>query len=265
MENPVWGTGSMRTVTSSQSGGKPDTPPTDLGVSMEDAHDPELASAIFDNVAQEDLADDNIIDASSLFAPGAGARERAQAFASLDPDEYDRIRVQQAKEIGCRVGTLDRYVAEERARLTRKAPERPVWTVDPATEAVNGAELYNAIEAIIAKHLVLPKGAAPAMAIWIGHSWTAEAADHTPLIALLSPEPECGKSTTIKVMTRLCRNPKPASNISPAAIYYAIEAYSPMTLFIDEMDSQPDGGEACRNILNSGHERELAYVTRTEE
>ena len=38
------------------------------------------------------------------------------------------------------------------------------------------------------------------------------------------------------MLTRLCRNPKPGSNFSPAAIYYAIEEYSPLTLFIDEMD-----------------------------
>jgi putative DNA primase/helicase len=242
-------------------------PKDDLGDGLEEIHDPEIRAYLAaENMEPEAEADDNIVYIDGLVAPGAGARERAQAFAALDPDEYDRIRVQQAKEIGCRVGTLDKYVAEERAKQARKSsPERPVWSVDPATEPVNGAKLFNAVESIIAKHLVLPKGAAPAMAAWVGHSWTAEASDHTPLIALLSPEPECGKSTTIKVMTRLCRNPKPASNISPAAIYYAIEAYSPMTLFIDEMDSQPDGGEACRNILNSGHERELAYVTRTEE
>jgi putative DNA primase/helicase len=241
-------------------------PPADLGTSMEDAHDPELRDD--DSGPDEQIAGtpDNVVDISYMMAPGAGARERAQVLALLEPHEYDQIAKAQAKEIGCKVSTLTRYVQEEQRKLKQqKATDRPGWSVDPSTEAVNGAALFHTIEATIAKHLILPKGAAAALAIWVGHSWTAEASNHTPLLALLSPEPECGKSTTIKVLTRLCRNPKPASNISPAAIYYAIEKYSPLTLFIDEMDSQPDGGEACRNILNSGHERELAYVTRTEE
>jgi putative DNA primase/helicase len=242
-------------------------PPADLGTSMEDAHDPEMHDD--DGASDEPVvagAPDNVVDISYLLAPGAGARELARVLATLEPHEYDQIAKAQAKKIGCKVSTLTRYVQEEQRKLKQqKATERPCWSVDPATEPVDGAALFNAIEASIARHLILPKGAAPALALWVSHSWTAEAANHTPLLALLSPEPECGKSTTIKVLTRLCRNPKPASNISPAAIYYAIEAYSPLTLFIDEMDSQPDGGEACRNILNSGHERELAYVTRTEE
>ena len=238
----------------------------DLGARMEDLHDPDLRDDDGEiHVEQQAANNNNVVDISYLLAPGAGIREVAQVLATLEPHECDQVAKEQAKKFQCKVSTLNKYVAEERAKQKKTSTDRPTWHVEPATEAVNGAALFDTIEAIIAKHLILPKGAAAAIAIWVGHSWTAEAANHTPLLALLSPEPECGKSTTIKVLTRLCRNPKPASNISPAAIYYAIEEYSPLTLFIDEMDSQPDGGEACRNILNSGHERELAYVTRTEE
>jgi hypothetical protein len=116
---------------------------------------------------------------------------------------------------------------------------------------------------MLSRHVILPKGAAPTIAIWIGHTWVIDAAKHTPIIALLSPQPECGKSTALELILSLCRQPEAADNITPAGIYYAVEKLNP-TLAIDEMDSMPDGGEACRNILNSGHRRG-GYVRRVEE
>jgi putative DNA primase/helicase len=244
-------------------------PPADFAVSMEDAHDPELREAAAGNgeSPEQPAVNSNVVDISYMLAPGAGARERAQVLAKLEPHEYDQLAKAQAKEIGCKVSTLNRYVEEERRKLTfpkAATSQRQRWAVDPVSFEVDGAALFDSIEALIMKHVVLPTGAAAAIALWIGHTHVMDAARHTPLLLLLSPEPECGKTTAIKVIMRLCRRPLIASNISPAAVFRVIDQESP-TIAIDEGDSQAENMEALRNVLNSGHDREGAFIWRVEE
>ena len=64
----------------------------------------------------------------------------------------------------------------------------------------------------------------------------------------------------------LVRRALPAANITPAAIFRAIEFWKP-TLLIDEADTflNRPGNEVITGILNSGHTRAFAYVVRTEE
>jgi putative DNA primase/helicase len=52
------------------------------------------------------------------------------------------------------------------------------------------------------------------------------------------------------------------SNISPAALFRAVEKFSP-TLLIDEADTVTRDNEELRCILNSSHTRDAAYVVRT--
>ena len=53
-----------------------------------------------------------------------------------------------------------------------------------------------------------------------------------------------------------------AANITAAAIFRTIDAWSP-TLLIDEADSfLGETGDELRGILNSGHTRDTAYVIR---
>ena len=76
----------------------------------------------------------------------------------------------------------------------------------------------------------------------------------------------CGKSTLLELIVNLSLRPLAASNISPAAIYRAIEAWRP-TLLIDEADTflGSSSSEDMAGILNSGHNRGLAFVIRTTE
>jgi putative DNA primase/helicase len=53
-----------------------------------------------------------------------------------------------------------------------------------------------------------------------------------------------------------------ASNITPAALFRAVEKYRP-TLLIDEGDTFLRDNEELRGILNSGHTKGTAYVVRT--
>jgi putative DNA primase/helicase len=75
---------------------------------------------------------------------------------------------------------------------------------------------------------------------------------------------QCGKSTALALLGAVVPRPLPSANISPAAIFRAVEKYKP-TLLLDEAETyMRDGNEALRGILNSGHTRAQAFVMRVE-
>ena len=88
-----------------------------------------------------------------------------------------------------------------------------------------------------------------------------DAVDILPILLITSPLEDCGKSTLLKLVLYLSNRPIPASNISAAAIYRTIGDNHP-TLVLDEADAFMQEDEAMRGVINSGHERQLAYVIR---
>lgn len=128
-------------------------------------------------------------------------------------------------------------------------------------EPVDGATLLDEIKRIIQRHCILPDCAAEIIALWVVHTWAFETADHSPILALVSPEKRCGKTTTFNVINALVRNPVSAANASPAAVYRVIEQQQP-TLMIDEADTFLEASEELRGILNAGNSRQGAYVMR---
>jgi hypothetical protein len=77
-----------------------------------------------------------------------------------------------------------------------------------------------------------------------------------------SPEKRCGKTMLLETIKALCCRGLAASNISAAALFRGLEAWSP-TLLIDEADTFLPGNDELRGILNSGHTKSTAYVIRT--
>ncbi len=131
---------------------------------------------------------------------------------------------------------------------------------EPWPETVDGAALLDGVAGLIGRFVVLPEHAAEAIALWVLHTWTLDAADVTPLLALGSPTKRCGKTTLLRIIAALARRPLAASGISAAAIYRTVEQHSP-TLLIDELDAARED-EGLRAVLNSGHTRDLAFVLR---
>jgi len=84
----------------------------------------------------------------------------------------------------------------------------------------------------------------------------------SPFLALTSPEKRCGKTTTLHLLSALVPRPLPASSISPAALFRAVERYRP-TLLLDEADTVfgPNGSEDLRCMVNAGHTRAGAVVS----
>ncbi len=99
------------------------------------------------------------------------------------------------------------------------------------------------------------------MALWVVFSYCFDEGDVAPILLLNSPVKRCGKTTTLSVLNRLCYRPQPTSNVTAAALFRIVEAYTP-TLLIDEADSFMTVKEELRGIINSGHTRHSARVFR---
>ena len=134
-------------------------------------------------------------------------------------------------------------------------------TAEPWAEKVNADEVLNEICAAQARFLWMKPSQRRAVALSIVLTYLHDAVDILPILLVTSPEEECGKSTLLKFVLFLSNRPLPASNISASAIFRTIEAHCP-TLILDEADSYLQENEEMRGVINSGHEREFAYVIR---
>jgi len=132
---------------------------------------------------------------------------------------------------------------------------------EPWPESVDGRELVTDLVRTVDRYLALPDGAATAVALWVLHAHAHDASPVSPLLAFTSPEKRCGKTTALELLSAIVPRPLPASNLTPAVVFRAVEAWRP-TLLVDEADTFIRDGNELRGVLNSGHRRSLAYVPR---
>jgi hypothetical protein len=76
----------------------------------------------------------------------------------------------------------------------------------------------------------------------------------SPILAVTSPTPECGKTTLLTLLSALVPRALSAANITAAATFRAVEKWRP-TLLIDEADTFLRDNDDLRGVLNSGHSR----------
>jgi Protein of unknown function (DUF3631)/Bifunctional DNA primase/polymerase, N-terminal len=151
------------------------------------------------------------------------------------------------------------HQSQKQSQQTAGIQPDPVPWPDP----VDGVVLFNDLLATLARYLALPEGAFEAMACWVLLTHTFDVAEASPRLALLSPVPECGKTTAFSILSRLVRKALLASNVSPAVIFRAIERHHP-TLMLDEADTYMEQRDDFRGILNCGHKRDAAVVWRAD-
>jgi hypothetical protein len=133
---------------------------------------------------------------------------------------------------------------------------------EPWPDPMNGAELLDDIARVFSRYVILPAGAADAAALWALHTYLIDVLQLSPILGVTSPQKRCGKSTLLDVLRALVRRAVGASNISAAALFRTVEAWTP-TLLIDEADTFLAEREELRGILNAGHTRSTAQVVRT--
>jgi len=182
-------------------------------------------------------------------------------LAELSPLEYDKVRQTEAKAIGVRAPTLD--AAVKAAREEAEAAQTMFPDVEPWPDAVTGSELLDDIEATFNRFIVTPPHAPEAAALWVLNTYVHDASYHSPMLLITSPEKRCGKSTMLSMLFAMSSKSLLAANISPAAVYRAIEQWKP-TLLIDEADTFLKQNDDMAGVINSGHTKTTAFVMRCD-
>jgi putative DNA primase/helicase len=199
-------------------------------------------------------------------APSSCDERRLDELAEMSPVEYGRRRGELADKLGTSRGFLDLEYRERRKRAKAEdAEERDaafLCNPDPWPEPVDGADLLDRLTETAVSHLVLPGGAAETIALWTLFAHAHDCFDISPVLGVTSPTPECGKTSLLTLLGGLVPRALPASNITAAALFRAVEKWTP-TLLVDEADTFLRDSDELRGILNSGHQRGSAFVIRT--
>ena len=190
------------------------------------------------------------------------AEARIAELAQLPRLKYEVIREAEAKALKIRVSVLDGLVEAARPDGGNEEGGDPFEVVEPWPDPVDGAALLDALKSTVERFCVLPEHSAPLMAAWVLHAWAHDASDISPILAFVSPEKRCGKTTALSVIWALAPRTMHAVNISTAVLFRVVEKYMP-TMLIDEADTFLEANEELRGVLNGGHNRLSAYVWRT--
>jgi putative DNA primase/helicase len=135
--------------------------------------------------------------------------------------------------------------------------------VEPWRDAVAGAVVLEEVVDLFRAYVYATADQLVVLALWVAYSHIFDLFGVSPLLDLTSPVKRCGKTTACIVLRHLCRKPLLSGNLTPAALFRAVDAWQP-TLLIDEADSFAKLSEELRGILNAGHTRDTAFTIRAE-
>lgn len=189
-------------------------------------------------------------------------------LAGLSPLHYERVRAAAAKQMGIkRASVLDKLVQAARKEMGGSQDDKAAGTmvlfddVEPWPTPVDGAALLEDAYQLLARYVIADRETLRAAALWAAMTWFTNYASVLPLAVITAPEKGCGKSTLLTALAKLACRPLYASNITPAALFRAVEKWQP-TLMIDEADAFAKDNEELRGVLNAGHTRDTAVVIR---
>ena len=134
-------------------------------------------------------------------------------------------------------------------------------TIEPWEDRVDGAALLTDLAKAFERFLTLPPHASTALALWVLHTYTHEAAFFSPVIAITSPIKGCGKTSVLIVLGSLVHRRQFASNLTSAVLFRLVDRFQP-TLLIDEADTFLPENDQLRGLLNSGHTKATAWLIR---
>ncbi|MBA4143369.1 MAG: DUF3631 domain-containing protein [Nitrosospira sp.] len=181
-------------------------------------------------------------------------------LASMKPLEYERIRLEQAKRMGCRPSALDALVKSARNEES-DADRLPFPEVESYPEPIDPAQLLSEVSDTIRRFIVLDAEQADAAALWAAFTWFIDVVQVAPLLIINAPEKACGKSQLLDLMGRISSRSLPTANATTAALFRSIEIWRP-TLLIDECDTFIKENEELKGLINAGYTRGHAFVLR---
>ena len=133
--------------------------------------------------------------------------------------------------------------------------------VEPATDPRDGARLLDQIAEIVNRYMSMEAHQSDAIALWTAMSRLHERLDCAPILLISAATKRSGKTTLLEIVADTVPRPLPASHITAAALFHAVETLRP-TLLLDEIDRTLSRSPDLRTLLNSSHRRESARVIR---
>lgn len=183
-------------------------------------------------------------------------------LAALSPLEYESVRVEEAKRLGCRTHVLDGEVSKAQSLDDLEGTNLPFPNIEPHSEPIEPAQLLDEISSIVRKYIVLDPEQADAAALWIAQTWFIQYLDLVALAIINAPERACGKTQLLTVIGYMSNRPLPASNASSSALFRAVEKWLP-TMLVDEADTFFKDNPELQGMVNAGYLRG-GYVLRSE-
>jgi hypothetical protein len=132
---------------------------------------------------------------------------------------------------------------------------------DPWDQVTPGAAVLADVEEFLGRFVAYPsEQCRTAHALWCAHTHLMDAAESTPRIAFLSPEPGSGKTRALEVTELLVPLPVEAVNVTPAYLFRKVAAEEGRpTILFDEIDTvfgpKAKDNEEIRGLLNAGHRK----------
>ncbi len=178
-----------------------------------------------------------------------------------DRAQFELLRTKLAKHFKIPKDSFGHFRHGEKDGLAAAAKTIPP-TAQPWDEPVEAKDVLDEVCATVQRFVWLKPSQCRAAALWIVLTYLQDAVDILPILLITSPEENCGKTTLLKLVFYLSNRPVPAGNISAAAIFRTVKDIAP-TMTLDEADTYLQENEEMRGVIDSGHEREFAWVIRT--
>lgn len=162
--------------------------------------------------------------------------------------------VKRVKCVGGAVALVDAFLISGKAK-PEKTAKSSADEPEPAAEAQDTATLLRELVDVFEHHVMLPEGAAIALALWTMHTWVLSASFYSPRIAVTSATKRCGKTLVLDLLNLFCRRSLMCAGITGAVLFRVVERDQP-SLLIDEADTFLQNQEELRGVLNAGFKRD---------
>lgn len=130
-----------------------------------------------------------------------------------------------------------------------------------------GAEILDQTYAAFDEFINVPPSALCAFTLWAANTYAYDLWRHAPLLHIYSPEPNCGKTTALKILLYVSRNADYTESPTESSCFRLIAQEQP-TMLLDEMDTiftgKVETDKAMQRLLNSVFEYGSKY-NRTEQ
>ncbi len=124
-------------------------------------------------------------DAPDALEDSAVREAMLAELAALPLIEYEQRRKEARKRLGVRYSTLDAEVAKRRTAVESDTDTTDLFSdPDPWPDPVDGAAILDALAASFTRYVVLPDGAAEALALWVVFAHAHDAAYVSPIMTV---------------------------------------------------------------------------------